>query len=254
MKLYSRIRGEGDPLILLHGLFGDADNLAKLANSLSDVTQVHCLDVRNHGRSPHCSSMCYDEMAQDVLHYLDNNQIQSCSILGHSMGGKIAMQTALSAPERINKLVVADIAPVNYSPHHDEIFKGLKSVLAESPSSRKEADVILAQHIDEPNIRQFLLKSLYRDNNGKYDWRFNLDVIIQEYDTILSGQSAQHAFSKDVLFIAGGDSDYVQSAHKAQILSLFPNVRLKVIPGTGHWLHAEKPEVFNALVRRFLVS
>jgi len=191
-------------------------------------------------------------MAADVLHYLDRNNIETCTLLGHSMGGKTAMRVALDYPERVKKLVVADISPVTYPNHHDDIFAGLLLVAEKGADSRKEADELLKEKVEEVGVRQFLLKSFYRKDNGKYDWRFNLKIIIERYQDILAGLDSPRPYNGDVLFIAGSDSDYIRAEHREHILNLFPKAQLKSIVGTGHWLHAQKPETFNNIVRRFL--
>lgn len=254
MQLYSRVRGEGDPVIVLHGLFGDADNLSKLSTALAETSEVHSLDARNHGRSEHCASMRYDEMAADVMRYLDEHDIQACSILGHSMGGKTAMQCALSYPERINKLIVADIAPVTYSPHHVQIFSGLSAVDRTDVSSRKQAYDILGEHIEDEGVKQFLLKSLFRDAERKYRWRFNFKAIVACYQQVLAGIEPRQAYEGDTLFIAGSDSDYILPDYKSEILNAFPKAKLKTIMGAGHWLHAQKPDTFNGIATRFLAD
>lgn len=254
MQLYSRVRGAGYPVIVLHGLFGDADNLSKLATDLAETAEVHSLDARNHGRSAHCASMRYDEMAADVMRYLDEHDIETCSILGHSMGGKTAMQCALSYPERIKKLIVADIAPVTYSPHHVQIFTGLSAVDRTDISSRKQAYDILSEHIEDDGVKQFLLKSLFRDDERQYRWRFNFKAIVAFYQQVLAGLEPHQAYQGDTLFIAGSDSDYILPDHKEQILTAFPKAQLKTIMGAGHWLHAQKPETFNGIARRFLFN
>ena len=252
VRLYHRISGEGAPVVLLHGLFGSNDNLNGVSHRLARRWQVHALDLRNHGRSPHTNTMSYPEMAEDVVAYLDEQGLDEVALLGHSMGGKTAMELALSHPERVHRLIVADIAPVAYPRHHDAILAGLRAIDPGTIQSRTQADHILADYVDELPVRQFLLKNLVREGPDHFAWRMNLDAIERCYDRLTGGQTAQAAYTGPVLFIKGGDSDYILPKHRDSVSKLFPQAQLRVIPGTGHWLHAEKTDVFNALCERFL--
>lgn len=252
MKLHSSISGQGFPLLLVHGLFGMGDNLAMIARPLSDHFQVHSLDLRNHGRSPRAASMSFSEMASDLVEYMDQNAVDSAHVLGHSLGGKVAMQLALSAPGRVAKLIVADIAPVSYPQRgHDEIFAGIRAVGLAGLRSRIDADKAMAQHILDPAVRQFILKNLYRDADRGFDWRINVDALWQCYDQLRQAVAGP-AFNGDALFIKGGLSPYIQDQHWPVIKQLFPNAQLQVVEQTGHWLHAENPQVFNQFVLSFL--
>ncbi|MDR9424643.1 MAG: alpha/beta fold hydrolase [Marinobacter sp.] len=259
VELNYRITGEGKPLIVLHGLFGSLDNLGGITRKLEDGWQIHALDLRNHGSSPHTDEMSYPAMAEDVVAYMDARGIDEASILGHSMGGKVAMQVALSYPERVTSVIAADIAPVSYEPRHDAILEGLKSLDLAGVTSRREADKRLAEHVDTPGVRQFLLKNLERipeaeqsDDQHRFRWRLNLSAIDACYANIAAAPEGTGPYDGPVLFIKGGDSPYIQEKHQQTIRSLFPAVELKIIAGTGHWLHAEKPDTFAALCRRFL--
>lgn len=254
VSLNSTVSGQGPVLILLHGLFGMGQNLSMVARAMSDRFQVHSLDLRNHGRSPHVESMSFTDMAGDVLAYMDANDIAESSILGHSLGGKVAMQAALLSPERVSRLVVADIAPVAYNGHHDDVFAGLRGIDVNQLSTRKDAEVILQQHVHEQGIRQFILKSLVRKSNGKYEWLLNVPALEHCYSQLREGLSASQGFDGPVLFIKGELSNYIQQKHQEVIMSLFPNSKLKIMPKVGHWLHAENPELFNRLVSSFLLG
>ncbi|KZY90938.1 hypothetical protein A3744_21140, partial [Oleiphilus sp. HI0073] len=229
------------------------DNLLTLGKGLSEQFRVHLLDLRNHGQSPHSSLLDYDVMAKDVIDYLDDQNIKQAALIGHSMGGKTAMQVALMYPERVEALIVADIAPVQYSPGHEQILRGLAE-LAESPvGSRQAADEALSKWIEDWGVRQFLIKSLRRADDGDSGlvWRFNFEAIKANYTNILAAPHGGR-YEKNVLFISGARSDYILPEHKAKTQKLFPKAQLKIIPETSHWLHAEKPEVFNAMCVRFL--
>lgn len=252
VQLHHRVTGNGEPVILLHGLFGSLDNLNGVARRLAESRQVHALDLRNHGQSPHVSNMSYAAMAGDVLGYMDDQGLARAALLGHSMGGKTAMELALRHPDRVSRLIVADIAPVAYPRHHDSILAGLRAVTPSRIGSRREADAILADHVPELAVRQFLLKNLVRKGPDHFVWRMNLDVIERCYDRLVGGQDIDASYEGPVLFIKGGDSDYLQNRHRQTVERLFPRARLRVIPGTGHWLHAEKPDLFATLCERFL--
>jgi esterase len=247
---YSEQGSGGPTVVLLHGLFGSGDNLGALARALAPDYRVISADLRNHGRSPHSATMTLAELAGDVLALLDALGLEWVHLVGHSLGGKVAMQLALNAPARVGRLVCADIAPVQYAPHHQGIFAGLQAVDLAALNQRGDADVVLARYVDEVPVRQFLLKSLYRDEEG-FHWRFDLGSLIANYDEVLAAPAGR-PFAGPTLFIKGGDSDYLLPEHAAQVEVLFPNFRVKVIEGTGHWLHGEKPVVFNKLVKDFL--
>ncbi|MGC8120036.1 alpha/beta fold hydrolase [Marinobacter sp. VGCF2001] len=259
VELNHRITGQGEPLVLLHGLFGSLENLGGIARRLEEEWQLHALDERNHGSSPHTDDMDYPSMAADVVAYLDAQGIEKASLLGHSMGGKVAMQVALSHPERVRALIVADISPVTYKAHHDAILDGMQQLDLRGVKSRTEADTRLAEFVEIPGVRQFLLKNLERipadqqtDSELAFRWRLNLPVIDACYRKLAAAPEGQGPFEGPVLFIKGADSAYIQEKHRDTIRALFPAAELKIIEGTGHWLHAEKPEAFASLCQRFL--
>ena len=253
MKLYARAQGTGPDLISLHGLFGSQENLGMINRNLSSEYCVHGLDLRNHGRSPQNHEMNYSLMADDVLEYMDDQNLQSVILLGHSMGGKVAMALALKAPERVSALVVIDIAPVTYLHRkHDDVLDGLSSINLDGLQNRKEADRQLVEYVLQTPIRQFLLKNLYRKEDGKFGWRVNLKSIIEHYPEILTGQQADQPFPAKTLFIKGGASDYILPEHQDQVLKLFPQAQVRIITGAGHWVHAEKPELVARTIQRFL--
>ncbi|MCP5162348.1 MAG: alpha/beta fold hydrolase [Hahellaceae bacterium] len=254
LKLHHKIQGKGEPIILVHGLFGSLENLGMIARLLAQHYEVHSLDMRNHGRSPHVPMMNYQLMANDIAHYMDEKGLAKAVLLGHSMGGKTVMQFALMYPERVERLVVADIAPVEYPPHHSEIFEGLRNLDLDVLTSRQQADEVLSRFVPEIAIRSFLLKNLVKAGADRFVWRMNLPVIMQCYNEIMRGQQGDKPFTGKVLFVIGGHSGYVQKSHQPQVLALFPAASVRVIPETGHWLHAEKPELFAKVVERFLAA
>ena len=259
VELNHRISGQGEPLILLHGLFGSLENLGGVARRLEDGWQIHGLDQRNHGSSPHTDEMTYPAMASDVVAYMDAQGIDKAHLLGHSIGGKVAMQVALSYPERVLGIIVADISPVSYQPRHDAILEGMKNLDLRGVKSRTEADSRLAEYVETPGVRQFLLKNLERipkdeieQDDLLFRWRLNLPVIDASYSNLSAAPEGDGPYDGSVLFIKGADSAYIQTKHQDTIQSLFPNAELKIIEGTGHWLHAEKADTFATLCRQFL--
>ncbi|RMJ02588.1 Esterase YbfF [Marinobacter litoralis] len=259
VELNHRISGQGEPLILLHGLFGSLENLGGVARRLEDGWHIHGLDQRNHGSSPHTDEMTYPAMASDVVAYMDAQGIDKAHLLGHSMGGKVAMQVALSYPERVLGIIVADISPVSYQPRHDAILEGMKNLDLRGVKSRTEADSRLAEYVETPGVRQFLLKNLERipkdeieQDDLLFRWRLNLPVIDASYSNLSAAPEGDGPYDGAVLFIKGADSAYIQTKHQDTIQTLFPNAELKIIEGTGHWLHAEKADTFATLCRQFL--
>ncbi|QBM18292.1 esterase YbfF [Marinobacter sp. JH2] len=259
VELNHRISGQGEPLILLHGLFGSLENLGGVARRLEDSWQIHGLDQRNHGSSPHTDEMTYPAMAADVVAYMDAQGIDQAHLLGHSMGGKVAMQVALSYPKRVRATIVADISPVSYQPRHDAILEGMNSLDLRGVKSRTEADARLAEYVETPGVRQFLLKNLERIPKDEVEqgdllfrWRLNLPVIEAAYTNLLAAPEGNGPHEGEVLFLKGADSAYIQTKHQDTIQTLFPNAELKIIEGTGHWLHAEKADTFATLCRKFL--
>jgi len=239
-------------VVLIHGLFGDLDNLKSISRALNEHYRVINLDVRNHGQSPWADTMSFQDMANDVLAVLDKEQIDAAHFLGHSMGGKIAMEIALRHSSRVSSLIVADIAPVAYDARHSTIIEALCGVDLTAVKSRKDADQQLAKSISEAGVRQFLLKNLRKQDNNDWCWRMNLTALERCYPDLIGSPTEEGEYNGPVLFIRGGNSDYIQSSHRKAILQRFPKAEAKTMEGVGHWLHAEKPNVFNGLVSRFL--
>ncbi|WP_372781063.1 alpha/beta fold hydrolase [Litorivivens sp.] len=252
MQLNYKVSGDGDNVVfLLHGLFGSASNLTQLANAIEGRFRVYRIDLRNHGESFHFDTMSLSEMADDVRRLADAENVEKLALVGHSLGGKVAMQFALSNPERVSHLVVADIAPVAYKPHHNETLAALRAIDLRALKSRGEADGVLAKVESELGVRQFLLKNLARTDSGSWRWKLNLEAIAHCYDDLCQAPEGP-GFDGETLFIKGELSAYIQDKHRGDIFRLFPRAELEVISETGHWLHAEKPEAFNDLVARFL--
>ena len=251
--LHYKQQGTGKDVILIHGLFGSLENLNMIAKGLKDSYRVTNIDVRNHGSSFHEHSMAYDELAQDVVNLMTKLDIEQASILGHSMGGKIAMQIALEHSKKVDKLIVADIAPVTYPPHHNHIIKGLQDIDLTLVNSRKDADNQLAKFVDNLGVRQFLLRNLIA-TDGKFSFKCNLNNIEKSYSQITKAYQGEQQFEGKTLFIKGGESTYITAEHRDIINRLFPYSRAKIIQGAGHWLHAEKTVAFNKIVNDFLDS
>lgn len=252
MKLnYKQYSTAGEPLLILHGLFGSLGNWGWHSRELAKHFAVTGLDLRNHGGSPHSDDMDYQCMANDVLEFMDDHGIERCHLLGHSMGGKVAMQLALQAPQRVDHLIVADIAPVQYKGEHDSIFDGLLAIDLASIGSRNEADQILVKYEEDELVRQFLLTNLVKNPEGGFQWRINLPVLRASYAK-LRDKPVGGVFDGPVLFVKGALSNYITEKHREEILRSFPRAKIKIIMHTGHWLHAEKPQTFYRIVHNFL--
>ena len=251
--LNAKILGSGPPLVILHGLFGSLDNWQTLAKRFGDSHTCILLDLRNHGKSPHLDAHGYAEMAADVAAYLAENWIHEAAVLGHSMGGKVAMRLALDEPDLVSALVVVDMGPQAYKRGHDEIFRAMRRLPLAQNRSRAELDALLSADVPEAGIRQFLLKNLRRGREG-YAWKMNLDVIERDYPRILEAVTAEAPYTGPALFVRGGDSGYVRDEDWPGIQALFPAAQLTTIAGAGHWVHAEQPEALYVAVRDFLAG
>ncbi|WP_318364622.1 esterase [Enterobacter sp.] len=254
MKLNTRAQTaqqshNNSPIVLVHGLFGSLDNLGILARDLISDHDVVQVDMRNHGLSPRSPEMTYPAMAQDLLDTLDESGIEKATFIGHSMGGKAVMALTALAPERIDRLVAIDMAPVAYPVRrHDEIFTAINAVTDAGVSTRQQAAAVMREHLDEEGVIQFLLKS-WADGG----WRFNVPVLWDQYENII-GWKTVPAFDKPALFIRGGNSPYVTDAYRDALLAQFPQARAHVVAGAGHWVHAEKPDAVLRAIRRYLAD
>lgn len=252
MKLHFRTLGDGEPLMIMHGVFGSSDNWQTLGKEFAEKFKVYLIDLRNHGKSPHSDEFNYEVMAEDVVSLMKDEQIRNAHVLGHSMGGKVAMSLATRYPDKIKKLVIVDIAPKHYPPHHQEIFEGFRSVNLSSLKSRQEADEQMASVISNVGVRQFILKNLERNNDGTFSWKLNIDAIEKGAEEVGAGLEAEVHFSGDTLFIGGGKSDYILDEDHDMIRSFFPKAKILTIKGAGHWVHAEKPDELKEAVLGFL--
>lgn len=253
MQLHHKILGKGEPLLILHGLFGSSDNWQTLGRRFAEKNTVFLIDLRNHGRSPHLPTHTYPELAEDLEQFLDEHYIHTCSVLGHSMGGKAAMQTALFYPERIEQLVVVDMAPRAYSGGHEQIFMAMRSLDLEHLDSRKVAEQELMEQISDKGIVQFLMKNLSRKSEGGFEWKPNLEILYRDYGAILAEmEDSGTPFPGRALFLKGERSNYVTPEDDNDIKLLFPKARISSIPSAGHWIHAEQPDLLFEEVRSFL--
>ena len=253
--LHSKILGQGKPLVILHGFLGMSDNWKTLGNSYSENGfNVHLIDQRNHGKSFHSTDFNYDLLAMDLKNYLDYHELESTNLLGHSMGGKTTMQFACSYPSMVTKLIVADIAPKYYPPHHSGIIDALNKIDLNRISSRGEADEQLKKYMPDFGTRQFLLKNLYWNEDKKLRFRFNLDVLSEKMQEIGENINNTDSYDGPTLFLKGDRSEYVVENDMTEIKKHFPNAEMGTISNAGHWLHAENPEQFLEKSLKFLNS
>lgn len=253
--LHSRIEGEGKPLLIIHGFLGTSDNWKTLGGQfVENGYQVHALDMRNHGKSFHSDEFNYKAMVQDILEYCERHNLQQVDVIGHSMGGKAAMFFATAYPERVNKLLIADIGPQYYKPHHQDILAGLNAVDFTVKPSRADVETILEKYVPDFGTRQFLMKNLYWKEPGQLAYRFNLPVFNENIDNI--GEALPHGavLNKPVLFLRGDKSDYIENRDFDLIKSHFPKAEIRDIKNSGHWLHAENPKDFMAETIKYLKS
>ena len=253
MQLFYRPSGQGDPLIILHGLFGSSDNWYSLAKVFAERFQVFLVDQRNHGQSPHSSEFDYKLLTEDILEFIREHGIKKPVIMGHSMGGKAAMNFAVRYPEQLSNLIVVDIVPKAYPVHHDAILDGLKAIVLDSLTSRNDADKILSDHVQEPDVRQFLLKNLTRKSAGGFEWKINLAAIDKNIEAMGEGMKYSGKYDGPSLFIKGKKSKYYAEGDEMLIQNIFPKAEFATLD-TGHWVQAEKPDEFASLVFNYLTN
>lgn len=254
MNLFFRKSGAGQPLIILHGLFGISDNWATLAKKLAEHFTIYAVDLRNHGQSPHSDQWKYWIMSEDILELIENEKLKNVILLGHSMGGKVGMYLTLDSPQLISKLIVCDIAPKKYPIGNQDVVDALLKIHPEKLASRKEAEDLLAKDIKDNGTLQFLLKNLYHKENAdgskQFDWRFNLPVISKNLAVVAEATDEPANSDIETLFIRGENSSYITKEDEPEIKRVFPRAMIKTISGAGHWVHADKPEeVFNTVMQ-----
>lgn len=251
--LHSRIIGEGRPFIILHGFLGMGDNWKTLAKKITELGyQMHLVDQRNHGRSFHDEAFSYEVMAEDLRVYYDHHKLENGVLLGHSMGGKTAMEFATNYSEMVSQLVVADIAPKAYPQHHQDILKALSSLDFSEIKTRGQADEVLSEYIKEVGTRLFLLKNLYWKEKGQLGLRINLPVLTQKSAEVGTALPAYRKYEGETLFLRGDASNYIEDLDQLSIKNQFPKAGLETIEKAGHWLHADNPAKFLERVVNFL--
>jgi esterase len=252
MKLNYKIYGEGQPLVILHGLFGCLDNWQLHAKKLSEYFQVIAVDQRNHGHSPWSDDFSYDLLADDLIGLLQDLNLSTIHLLGHSMGGKTALRFAQKYPNALQKLIIADIGLKGYPPHHGEIFTAIRAVDLTPPCSRAKVESDLSKYIDSSGIRQFLMKNLYWEKPELLAWRMNIDVLEREQNKII-GELPKDQINTQTLFIRGAQSNYILDEDWNDISDQVPDSDLVTIENAGHWVHAEAPVEFMNVVLEFLI-
>src|SRR5690554_761708 len=253
MILHSQILGSGKPFVILHGFLGMGDNWKTLGMRWAeDGYEVHLLDLRNHGRSFHSEDFSYEVMAEDVNRYCDEHDLHEIIILGHSMGGKVAMQFAVDFPKRISKLIVADIGPKEYPRHHQDILDALSALDFTEIKSRRDAETALSENIREQGTRLFVLKNLYRNSKKELDLRLNLPVLSEKIDAVGIALPEDAVYNGETLFLAGENSRYIQTEDGPLIKKHFPEAVIETISAAGHWLHADNPDEFFSRCTEFI--
>ena len=256
MELYYRTLGDDSsnqpPVIILHGIFGTSDNWQTFGKRLSENYQVYLVDLRNHGNSPHGETFDYPSMADDLHEFIEQHALVEPVILGHSMGGKVAMFYATQHPEELSKLIVVDIAPRAYPVHHQAVLEALGAVVIDEITGRDEAEAQMKPHVAERGVRQFLMKNLKRTDQDSFEWKVNLPVIRDNIENVGVAVNDSTSVEKPVLFIRGNQSDYIQDDDEPLIKKIFPQAQVETIKGAGHWVHAEQPDVLYEVVKDFL--
>ena len=254
MKLhYKQISQDGQPLVILHGVFGSLDNWATVSKAITDAGYaVYLVDQRNHGRSPHSDEFTYEAMAADLAEFIEDHGVENPVLVGHSMGGKTVMQYAETFPGTYDKLVIVDIGPKAYPPHHQELISGLNALSVDEIESRQQADTLFSAYEPNLGVRQFLLKNLYRTDAGTFGWRFNLPVLTELQANVGTEIPRLRTVTEPTLFIRGAASGYLRDEDWEDILAMFPQARLVTIPKSGHWVQAEQPKLFVKALTTFL--
>lgn len=254
MKLFYRHYGEGQPLIILHGIFGISDNWVTLGKRLAEKFSVYIPDQRNHGQSPHSVTFNYFALADDLHEFIREHKLEKPMIIGHSMGGKVAMTFALEHPEMVDKLVVVDISPRKYPGRnvHFDMISAMMAVNFDAVHSREEVEQLLETSIPNKRIRLFVMKNLYRKTRTTFDWRLNLEALSANMDFVFEGVESSDVYEGPTLFIRGGRSDYILDEDTPLIMKLFPRARIQTIDKASHWVHADAPTELCRLFSLFL--
>ncbi|WP_353721426.1 alpha/beta fold hydrolase [Dyadobacter sp. 676] len=250
---FKQIGDTGKPLLILHGVFGFLDNWLTIGKAISEHGyRVYLVDQRNHGRSPHEAPLNFPTMAADLREFLNQQNIGSPILLGHSMGGKTVMEYAVTYPGSFDALVIVDIGPKAYPIHHTKILKGLNAIPIGQIENRNQADEILSEYEPLPGVRQFLLKNLYRKEEGGFAWRFNLPLLTTDMANVGAQVKSNTPVGTPALFMRGANSNYILDEDWEDIVKLFPNAQLKTIEGAGHWVQADQPKAFVSTLLEFL--
>jgi pimeloyl-ACP methyl ester carboxylesterase len=253
IHLNYREYGTGKQVIILHGLFGSGENWMSVGNALQETFRLYLVDQRNHGDSPHTDTFSYPDLAEDIYQFVGAHSLDNVSFIGHSMGGKTAMEFTLEHPHLVERLVVVDIAPREYPPRLEHLIFALRDLDLDSIETRKDAEEALAQTVPERKVRLFLLKNLERTGKNSFTWKINLDALASHYGEVVKRvEKRGRQFEGPVLFIKGERSDYLEESDMEEIRSLFPRAEMKTIPHAGHWLHAEAQSKFVELCLEFL--
>ncbi len=251
--IYSKVEGSGKPFLIIHGFLGMSDNWKTLSTQFAaEGFEMHLLDMRNHGRSFHSDVFNYEVMVQDVLEYVNDKNLDKFILLGHSMGGKVAMNFACDYPERVGKLLVADISPREYAPHHQDVMEALNAVDFSAVTSRKEIEDMMSKYIKDFGTLQFLMKNVHRVTSDSFGFRFNLEAFNNDESVIGEALSLDKKYSGKTLFLKGGRSKYIQESDYNDIQNHFPNSIIETVSNSGHWLHAENPNEFFIKVNDFI--
>ena len=252
--LHATVLGNGSPLIILHGYFGMSDNWKSLGNEFAKNFEVHLIDQRNHGRSFHSDDFDYELLVEDLYSYIHQSKLEKVNLIGHSMGGKVAMLFAVTYPEFVNKLIVADISPKFYKPHHQHILAALNAVNFSIYTTRKKVEEVLKIYISEPEVLQFLLKNVFWKTKEELGFRFNLNSLTENNSEVGDALPLFTHFDGETLFLKGEISNYITEKEVSLITTHFSNSKIKTVKNAGHWLHADNPSQFFDEVVSFLTQ
>ncbi|PIB37257.1 alpha/beta hydrolase [Reichenbachiella sp. 5M10] len=246
-----KVLGEGQPLIIIHGFLGSLDNWLTLGKRFAENFQVYLIDQRNHGKSFHSEEWGYEKMVEDLEYFIEELEIENPILLGHSMGGKTVMQYTAFYPDKVDKLIVADIGPKSYPPHHQKILEGLSAVPISALESRQQAEEVLQQYVPDLGTRTFLMKNIQRSGEG-FSWKMNLPVLSEQIEKVGEALSHHLPIETETLFVRGGNSNYILDEDWSEIEEIFPHAELETVANAGHWLHAEQPDDFYNKVMNFI--